>query len=94
MKSNKPVTVKICFYLELKVGKNHPKLIKYFGRSKTSPRGDFTGNYAYFRLVSEIADLFMAREAMFNVTSRCPGQVCALSQNKQQQTLQTVSGRS
>lgn len=32
MKSTKPVTVKICFYLELKVGKNHPKLIKYFGR--------------------------------------------------------------
>lgn len=76
MKSNKQVTVKICFYLELKVDKNHPKLIKYFGRWLKQVLGVIShGIYACFRLISEVADLCMAREAMFNVTSHCTGQV-------------------
>lgn len=90
MKSNKPVTVKICFYLELKDDKNHAKLTKNCGRWLKQVLGVILCGICdvYFKL----ANLFMVKEAMLSVPSHCIGQMCALS-HKQQQALQTVSGR-
>lgn len=42
MKNNKQVTLKTCFYLELKGDKKHPKLIKTCRQvAGTSPGSDF-----------------------------------------------------
>lgn len=77
-------------YLELKGDKKHPKLIKTCWQvAETSPWSDFKRLCdAYFKFVTEIADFFIVREAMFHVLSvlRWAGGVLS-SYRKQQQAL-------